>query len=229
MALKRLLLCLAGLVAGLAVGLGYGHMQLQSQQKVHQAKLKQITQRLAQAERKYSQGLAEQQAGLENEKQQGQAEVEKLQKEQSGLALENKALKSRVDALTGEAASIEQKRARSEAKAASQESTNGQLSGLLAKTEADRKALEQKQQQTFQTLQEREKELKELSGRYDRCAENNVRLYGIGEELIGQYQDKGFLRTLIQKEPFTQIKKVELEKLVRDYRDKIDKEKVQSK
>jgi chromosome segregation ATPase len=227
MALKPLLLSMAGLVVGLAVGLGYGHMQLQGQQKAFQAKARQITQRMAQAERRCAQSLAEQQTSLEDEKQQGLAETEKLQKEKQGLALENKDLKSRVDALIAQAASVEAMRAKSEAKATSEESKNGQLSALLAKTEADRKALEQKQQQTFQALQEREKHLKELNGRYDRCAENNVRLYAIGLELIKQYQDKGFLRTLVQKEPFTQIKKVELEKLVQDYRDKIDKEKVQ--
>jgi hypothetical protein len=35
--------------------------------------------------------------------------------------------------------------------------------------------------------------------------------------------------TLMEKEPFTQIKKVELENLVQAYKDKIDEQKLQTK
>ncbi len=225
---KRLLVGVAGVLVGLALGMGYGHVQLQGQQKAHQAKIREINQRLSQAQRKYVQGMAAQ-AGLEEEKQQGLAEAEGLRKEKEGLAAENRTLKSRADSLASLAASLEEKRALSEARAVSQESKNRQTATLLTKTEADRNGLEQKQRQTSQALQEREKELKVLIPKYDRCVENNVRLYHLGDELIRQYQDKGLMRTLAQKEPFTQIKKVELEKLVQDYRDKIDQQKFGSK
>ncbi len=99
--------------------------------------------------------------------------------------------------------------------------------------EADRTALDQKQRQTFQTLQEREKELKQLTAdsqrKYDQCAEHNARLYMIADELIHKYENKGVVSSLLEKEPFTQIKKVELEKLVQDYKDKIDQQKLKTK
>jgi hypothetical protein len=37
------------------------------------------------------------------------------------------------------------------------------------------------------------------------------------------------MATLLEKEPFTRIKKVELEKLARDYKEKIDQLKLRSK
>ena len=99
----------------------------------------------------------------------------------------------------------------------------------MTKTEAERGACEQKQSQTFRSLQEREKELKSLVQNYDKCADNNIRLYHIGDELIKRYRDKGFTGTLLQNEPFTQVKKVELEKLVENYKERIDREKLKSK
>jgi hypothetical protein len=117
----------------------------------------------------------------------------------------------------------------SETKAALLESKNGQLAERLARIEADRRALEQKQRETFQTLQEREKELRSAGQRYDRCAEQNARLCTMADELISRYQSKGVMATLLEKEPFTRIKKVELEKLARDYKEKIDQLKLRSK
>ncbi len=37
------------------------------------------------------------------------------------------------------------------------------------------------------------------------------------------------MTTLLHKEPFTQIRRVEMEKLVRDYKEKIDELKLRSK
>jgi hypothetical protein len=68
--------------------------------------------------------------------------------------------------------------------------------------------------ETVQTLSEKEKELNQLRTRYNQCADRNARLYSIGEELIDRYQKKGVMGSLLEKEPFTQIRKAELENLV---------------
>ncbi len=226
--LKRVFICALGIVAGLTLGLGYGHVQTQGVRKADQAKIKEITQRLSQAQRRYTQGLAAQ-TNCEEQNLAVQAEAGELRNEKEHLAAENKTLKAGAEQLAASTASLEKKNAASEARAALLESKNGQLTERLARIEADRHALEQKQRETFQTLQEREKELKALNRKYDQAAEHNARLLAIGDELIRKYESKGVMTTLLAKEPFTQIKRVELEKLSKDYKEKIDQQKLGSK
>lgn len=64
--------------------------------------------------------------------------------------------------------------------------------------------------------------LKQETFQRKRCVEHNARFAQLGEELVKQYENKGILGTLGQIEPFTQLKKVELEKMCQEYRDKID-------
>lgn len=64
--------------------------------------------------------------------------------------------------------------------------------------------------------------LKQETFQRKRCGEHNARFAQLSEELVKQYENKGILGTLGQIEPFTQLKKVELEKMCQEYRDKID-------
>lgn len=229
---KRILVGALGLVVGCALGLIYGHIQLGNEQKAHQMKLKEMSQRLSQTQRRYVEERTLH-TSLEDDKQQAQSHVDALEKEKEHLAGENRDLKSKADALDIKAASLETKVASLETRSASLDTKNTQLSERLTKVEADRVSLDQKQRQTFQTLQEREKELKQLTvdshRQYDQCASHNARLYAIAEELISRYENKGVVKTLLSKEPFIQIEKVELEKLVQDYKDKVDEQKLGSK
>ena len=217
-----------GMLAGLTIGLVYGYARIHNLQKADQTRIKEINRRLNQVRQKYAQGLVSQ-ATCDDEKQAILNEAAKLRGEKEHLAADSKSLKVKVDSLEASKLSMEKKNSSSETKTALLESKNGQLTERLAEVEADRNALEQKQKQTFKALQEREKDLKQLDQKYNVCAEHNARLYAIGNELIGRYQNKGFTTTLLEKEPFTQIKRVELEKLVRDYKDKVDQQKVRSK
>lgn len=218
--LKKNIIIIAAVVVGLIVGVIYGQVRLGSQEKMYLTKLKEVNQRLTQSQRKVTEGK-NLQTTLEEEKQQSLAEAEKLSKEKERLAADGKALKSKSDALEAKTDLLEKK-------TGSLESANKRQIERLEKVEAERDALDKKQRQTLKTLSEREGELKDLHGKYNRCAENNARLYGIGEELIDKYKKKGVMGTLLEKEPFTQIKKVELEALVQEYRDKIDQQKLKT-
>ena len=55
-----------------------------------------------------------------------------------------------------------------------------------------------------------------------RCKKHNADLCKISEDLVSVYHSKGLGKTLLQTEPFTQIKKVKLEQMVQEYLDKID-------
>ena len=72
------------LIVGFAIGIVYGQVRLQSLDKVYQAKIKEMNQRLAQTQRKYSQGVTAQN-DLEQQKMSIQEEVDKLAKEKGVL------------------------------------------------------------------------------------------------------------------------------------------------
>jgi hypothetical protein len=57
-----------------------------------------------------------------------------------------------------------------------------------------------------------------------RCEKNNARLCIIGNELLERYENKGVFGSISEKEPFTQLKKVELEKFIQEYKDKIEEQ-----
>jgi chromosome segregation ATPase len=72
-------------------------------------------------------------------------------------------------------------------------------------------------------------QLDQTTQRAGDCEAKNVKLVGIGNELLDLYQAKGPLTGLLEREPLTQIKRVELENLVQDYQDKLLDNKVLSK
>ena len=69
--------------------------------------------------------------------------------------------------------------------------------------------------------------LQETTSTLKRCVKHNARLSQLSEEVVTAYENKGIGTSLIQSEPFTQIKKVELEKLIQQYRDRIDNDNLQ--
>ena len=226
--LRRVLPVVAGIIAGLALGLGYGQIQAKSLQKGHQIKIKEINQRLSQTQRKVSEEKALQ-ASLEQEKQGVQEEVAKLTKEKGQYIVQR-------DELKAKAGSLEAKTASSEAKTASLEKRNSVMEAAAASLEAKVAALEKKgasleakNGQLTERIAKVEAERNTTNQKYDQCAVNNARLYVIAEELIERYENRGFVSGLLEKEPLTQIKRVELERLVQDYKDKIDQQKVRSK
>lgn len=61
-----------------------------------------------------------------------------------------------------------------------------------------------------------------------RCEANNIKMYEHSKGVVSGYQqcrDKGLLETIIDAEPFTQIKSVESEKIAQEYEDKLRKQK----
>jgi hypothetical protein len=107
------------------------------------------------------------------------------------------------------------------------------LKARLADTEkrlADSVAL---QQATAQTLAQVESAKKQTEGtlagkahELQACQTDNGRLYAIGREMVVKYQDKSCQDALAQAEPFTGLKKVEVENLLEAWRDQLDREKI---
>ena len=74
-------------------------------------------------------------------------------------------------------------------------------------------------------IAELEYTIKSLEGRMESCMNKNARLCIIADELLNRYESKGIMASLLEKEPMTQIKKVELEKFAREYKENIEKQK----
>jgi hypothetical protein len=55
------------------------------------------------------------------------------------------------------------------------------------------------------------------------CESHNVRLLQVNRDLLGQYENKGFFDSLMQREPIIGLKGVELENIVQDYQDRLDR------
>jgi len=54
------------------------------------------------------------------------------------------------------------------------------------------------------------------------CEEKNGALAGVATELMAKYRDVGFWDALRRREPFTRVRRVQVENLLEDYRDRVE-------
>lgn len=59
----------------------------------------------------------------------------------------------------------------------------------------------------------------------DACVAKNAKLYDYGLDLVKLYENPSLYRRIVLNEPFSQLKRVELENILQNYNDKIDVEK----
>ena len=83
------------------------------------------------------------------------------------------------------------------------------------------------------TLAQRDASLADLTeqhalqaGKLRVCTANNQALYGLGQELLSRYANKGVAEAMAAAEPFVQTRRVALENLVQGYQDRLDQDKV---
>lgn len=140
--------------------------------------------------------------------------VNKLQTELEGLEGElakrrdaeqeqNKEVSEAIAQWKAKVEELQKAKAAGEAKIKEQDARIAALDGLAASTKA---SLDN------ETLQHRS------------CREKNITLSSIAQDLARSYRKKGVVDVLASAEPLTQLKKVELEKLVQEYLDRIDTE-----
>lgn len=56
------------------------------------------------------------------------------------------------------------------------------------------------------------------------CSERNARMYKLGNELLDKYEEKGCFASVLQAEPFTGLRRAQIEKMVEEEREKLDKD-----
>ncbi len=227
--LPRILIAIAAVIVGLVVGLVLGNVRIKKEQRVFQDKIVEAKRKIAFLEKR-----------MEEEKGLAAASVEQGSQDElnnvTKLADDNKALSERVRKLSGQIQALETKAKASEELAA--------RSGKeLLTMERGKKDLEQELQKTAEAKQSLEADLKKnkaekqalaaefrkTSQSLGRCESHNAALCLIAEELVDKYRKKGVGTILMQKEPLTQIGKVELEHLVQKYREEIEQQKINKK
>jgi chromosome segregation ATPase len=152
---------------------------------------------------------------LEQSRKQAKTAQGKLRKAERGFADEKargEQLAKEMEALKQDLASTRSRLTDTEGKLAETTKTLSQTQQNLARTEADKRGLE-----GVKLRQE-----KEISA----CEGKNLKLYQTGRELMTRFEQKTCGEILAQKEPFTGLKRVEVENLLEEYRDKLDEQKL---
>ena len=169
-----------------------------------------------------------------------QQQLQQLASERTGLQAENAQLKAQVakldrgaKAFTTEKEALTRRAGVAESKVNRAESSQQSASSRLESTESRLNEVVGKYKELAEQLRKIESERNDLARQAAQdgqnlkvCAERNVQLAGIANEALDRYQKKGCFGALAQAEPFTGLKRIEVENAVDDYRQQIDSLKV---
>ncbi|MGB5156150.1 hypothetical protein [Desulfobacterium sp. N47] len=234
--ISKIIIVLLLVTSGLALGLGYGHLRLRKERAVFAENTGQMKSREELLKRKYmeqkalSGQITSSKLMVEGEKRAFEEKAEKLSKEKEAIASEYRTL---GENLKKDILSLEQK--------------NKTIEEKKIKLESDIQKNEEKYRQEIKAcnhnILEKENELKKITSEMksleqnfkritqglERCKSNNARLCVITGELVDKYRNKGVTKSILSAEPFTQLQKVEMEKLIQDYMERIEKEQIDKK
>lgn len=148
-----------------------------------------------------------------------QAMMRKLQQEKQTLA-------DQLEALNKENAALKAATAKTEKELNASRKTSANTAQAL---QAAQLAQATKEQELTEALQNKQRETDTLTADLTRhreqlgvCVANNKKLYEVGRELLQRYQDKGVMDALLQREPITQLKRVQMETLAEDVSGKLE-------
>lgn len=204
-----------GLAIVLALGAMYGLHSLFSQRNVLRGEVAELNVKVVQLKNKY----AEQKAMAE-------AMLRAKQAAESGNRL--------AESLKQENEKLQEEKRKAAVTSARQEA---QISEIKERFVQQRSAFNKLREESSQTIQEKNQKISALTkdrdslkvsltqetAQHGRCKKNNAELAAISTEVVKKYKNKGVLGSIVSSEPFTQIKKVEHEKLCQEYLDTIDK------
>jgi len=214
----RTLLMLIVFGAGAGSGLGYGRYLLGIERGRYEEKVADLNRKIAAVQKKVTEER-DQKASCESQRRAAVAEMEKMRQAGGQLVEAAKQLEARV---------------------AEHEKRSKEAAEALTQARSAYNALEDKAAEIAAVARERGEEIKKLNSekqalearlkgteaQLDHCEGNNARLAILGTELVEKYEKKGMITNILKNEPFTQIKRVEIENLAAEYREKIEKEKL---
>ncbi len=171
--------------------------------------------------------LLQQLQQLASERTQLQAENAKLKKELEDVKKKIKGLESDRTALNqraqSAAAALAQSSASKEGLEQSLSQQRTRMEELIAKfreTATTLRDVETDRAQARTQLATREQELKT-------CVEKNLALYKVNSEALDRLENQSFWTSVARKEPFTQLKRTQIENLVDEYRGRADDNRIE--
>ncbi|HXY55554.1 MAG TPA: hypothetical protein VEM40_12875 [Nitrospirota bacterium] len=220
--IQKLILTTIALAVGLLIGLGFGQMQIGKEQKICQEKMREKDKKIAFMMTKLNEEKAQAASTTSTIEQRCRDDVNKLQDE---LVTEKKktetysgrarTLKEQVQKLDDRITAADEAAAKTKQELQETLRSNKELGGELRKAAGEEQALQS--------------EIKKIARELGTCSSDNAELVLIAKELVKKYKDKGFGSVLLEKEPLTQIRKVELDKLTSQYQEEIDQKKFTAK
>ena len=202
--MKRLMISL--LLAGLATAPAWGANESREKQMLRrlQQQIQQTEQARAQAEQEKATALAD--------KDVAERELEKLSATKRQLASARGRLDGELKSAQAELETLKARLATTEKQLADSLALQRATADKLAQSESAHRLANQQ-------LADHRQDLKV-------CREHNTRLYTLGRELSVKYRDKSCQDALAQAEPFTGLKKIEVENLMETWRDQLDRDRL---
>jgi chromosome segregation ATPase len=173
-------------------------------------------------------------AQLAQQYQQVVSERTQLQSENAKLKKDLEELKKQAATATGKVTALEAGAGRGKAALAAAQAANDasaksaqdlknklqELVGSYRETIANLKKVETERGQ----LQQR---LTQDKAKFDTCAQRNYDLYKVNVEILDRYEHQGAFSYLARSEPFTRIKRTQIENLVDEYRQRAEELRVE--
>lgn len=217
--IKQLILPAVALAAGLLVGLGVGQTQVNKEQQICKDKIKEKDKKIAFIQRKMSEEKTEATGMLE---QKCRDDANKLQ---AALLIEKK----KTGTLSGQVGTLTEQVQKLDVRIKAAEETTAKTKHELQEVLRNNKDLDRDLKKSASEKQALQADLKRTTRELVTCSSNNAELALIAEELVKKYKDKGLGAVLLEKEPLTQVRKVELDQLTSQYQEEIEQKKITKK
>jgi chromosome segregation ATPase len=157
------------------------------------------------------QQLGSERTALQADNERMKQELEALRKERDGLKSGQQALDRKVQSSEAQAAASARQRSSTEQELGQ---AKGRLEELVAKFRETAQALrdvETDRAAARQSLAQRERDLAT-------CSDHNATLLTLNDEVLTKLEQEGFWAHVARSEPFTRIKRTQLQNLADDYR-----------
>jgi chromosome segregation ATPase len=169
--------------------------------------------------------MAQQYQELAKERTQLKAQIAKLEAERDEMQKQLKAASAERDGLKAKVGAAQ-------ASAASDKAHSESTEAALAENRRKLEELVGRFRELAKTLRDTEAERIQLAGdlgirrrELEVCVDHNHKLVGLSHEVLDRYEHVGLFESLARAEPFTRIKRTEVENLSDEYRDRVDAEK----
>jgi hypothetical protein len=159
--------------------------------------------------------------------QQADAERTQLKSDNAKLKKDLDELKKQLDAASKQAAASKAGVSRDTAQLATAQAANDRSAKDLADGKAKTQELVGKFRDTITQMRGIESERSQLQQQlaqsktaFDQCAERNYSLYQVDNEVLDRYSRQGAFSYMARAEPFTRIKRTEIDNLVLEYKER---------